>query len=220
LREQLQRGAAGRGTELFAFDVLHGLDRAIGLGDQHERRPVVDLIDHHRLLARLVGGLLDKGIDVAEAGVVGARHDPGNRDGGAFALVERDVEAFGLEVPLLLRHVVPGVDALQLEIEREFDRRRRLSGGRVGAGERQPQACEQACEQRGRAAKAGHGVVLGSGPLAAQLLSKLRAKACLVGLALSHIVPAMAALTSAIRSFAACCGSHCLDFGQRPIRAD
>ena len=71
LREQLQRGGTSGCAELFTFDVLQGLDRPVGLCDQHERRPVVDLIDHQRLFARLVGGLLDNSIDVAEAGIVG-----------------------------------------------------------------------------------------------------------------------------------------------------
>ena len=106
----------------------------------------------YRLLARVVGGLLDNCIDVAKAGIVGARHNPGDRDGRAFALIEDDVEAFGVEVALLLREVVPSVDALKLEIEREFDRCEPLAGGRIGAD-----GCQlQKCEQHGCPVKARH----------------------------------------------------------------
>jgi hypothetical protein len=55
------------------------------------------------------------------------------------------------------------VDALKLEIEREFDRRQRLCEGRICAGDGQAQLASSAAVQRKRVI----GVVLGSGPIAA-----------------------------------------------------
>jgi hypothetical protein len=45
-------------------------------------------------------------------------------------LVDRDVESLGFEITLVARDVVPGVDALELEVEGETDRRERLARGR------------------------------------------------------------------------------------------
>src|SRR5262249_40391111 len=135
-----------------------------------------------------------------------------------FTLIEDDVEPFGIEVALLLREVVPGVDALQLEIEREFDRCRPLAGGRIGARGAQPQNCEQ----RGRPAKARHRFVLRWVQQQHALASKLHAKRCLVGLALSGkaaIASAMVTMITAIPQSVACYGSHCLVFDQRPLGA-
>src|SRR4029077_19900370 len=144
-RKQPQRGAAGRPAEGLAFDIFYGLDRPVRLGDEDERRPAVDLIDHHRLLARLLRGLLDDGIDIAEAGIVRAAHDAGDGGGRALPLVDRDVESLGFEITLVARDVVPGVDALELEVEGETDRRERLARGR-----KRKQGEQAKCRTKGR----------------------------------------------------------------------
>src|SRR5262249_46657641 len=58
------------------------------------------------------------------------------------------------------------------------------------------------------------------GPTSAWPQSKLRAKKCLVGLALSDkaaISSAVVTMMPAIRSLAKCCGGHCLVFDQSPL---
>ena len=134
-REQLERCAARGRAQLLAGDVGNGLDRRLRLHQQREGRLRIDHVDHHgRLGARR--GVLDDGVHVAEACVIGARHDARHGRGRAFALVDGDVEPFGLEVPFVGRPVVPGVDALELPVERELDLLLRGRGR-----ERQHQAC-------------------------------------------------------------------------------
>jgi hypothetical protein len=151
-------------AELLAFDILQGLDWSAGLGDQHEGRTVIDLIDHHRRFARLVGGLLDDGVHVAEAGIVGARHDPRDGRGRAFALVDRHIQAFGFEITLFLRHVIPRVDALMLEVQGKADRCQRLRRCRQGG---QQSASERSCDRSATANFVGHDRLLPCGSRAA-----------------------------------------------------
>src|SRR5205823_114519 len=143
--KQPERGAARRSAERLAFDILHSLNWPIRLGDQDERRPAVDLIDHYRWLARLLRSLLDDRIDVAEPCIVGAAHDAREGCGRPFPLVDGDVEPFGFEVTLLARDVVPGVDALELEVEGETDRREGLARGR-----KHKERDEAKCHAKGR----------------------------------------------------------------------
>ena len=120
-RQELERGAARRRAELLAGQVLERVDRARCLGQQRERRAVVDHVDHQRRVGRLGRRVLDDGVHVAETRVIGARHDARHGRGRAFALVDGDVELLGGKISLLLRPVVPGVDALDLPVERELD---------------------------------------------------------------------------------------------------
>jgi hypothetical protein len=99
--------------------ILERLDRARCLGDERERRLVVDHVDHDRLLARLGSSELDDGVHVPETGVIGAGGDAGHGCGRAGALVDVDVETFGFEVALFLRPEHIGVDALIFPIQGE-----------------------------------------------------------------------------------------------------
>jgi hypothetical protein len=98
--------------------ILERLDRARRLGDQRERRLVVDHVNHDRLLARLGPGELNDGVHVPETGVIGAGGDAGHGRGRAGALVDVDIEAFGFEVALLLGPEHVGMDALVFPIQR------------------------------------------------------------------------------------------------------
>ena len=93
-----------------------------------------------RRLGRLGRGVLDDGVHVAEAGVIGARHDARHGRGRAFALIDGDVELLGGEVALLLRPEIPGVDALELPVEREADLGRLLRGSAGCRQHEQPAA--------------------------------------------------------------------------------
>ncbi|MET3892366.1 hypothetical protein ABIE41_003442 [Bosea sp. OAE506] len=96
---------------------------------------VPDHVDHDRVLARLGRGVLDDGVDVAEAGVIGAAHDAGDSRARALALVDDDVEPLGLVVALVASDEEGGVRALRLPAQGELDRGLlRLDG----AGEGQP----------------------------------------------------------------------------------
>jgi len=60
---------------------------------------------------------------VAEAGVIGARHDVRHGRTGAVALVDHDVEAFFFKEALVLRIEERGVAALRRPSQLELDRR-------------------------------------------------------------------------------------------------
>ena len=122
-RQQPRGRRALRAAERVALEILDGVDAAGLLGDDRERRLVPDHVDHDRRILRLGRGVLDDGVDVAEAGVIGARHDARHRGARALALVDHDVEAFLLEVAVVLGIEERGVAALRLPAQRELDRR-------------------------------------------------------------------------------------------------
>jgi hypothetical protein len=86
------------------------------------------------------------GIDVAEAGIVGAAGDPRHRRRRARTLVELDVEASFLEPALVLGDEEPGLRPLPLPIEDELDLDRIGRLGGAGEGdERWPRRPSSAC---------------------------------------------------------------------------
>jgi hypothetical protein len=115
-----------------ALKILDGVDAAGLLGDDREWRLVPDHVDHDRGVLRLGRSVLDDGVDVAEAGVIGARHDARHRRARALALVDHDVEAFLFEIAIVLGIEEGGVGALRFPAEGKLDRG--LLGTR-GAGE-------------------------------------------------------------------------------------
>ncbi|MFK4628585.1 orotate phosphoribosyltransferase-like protein [Bradyrhizobium elkanii] len=110
-----------------ALEILDRLDAARVLGDDREWRLVPHHVDHDRRILRLGRGVLDDRVDVAEAGVIGARHDARHGRAGALALVDHDVEALLFEVAVVLGVEERGVRALRLPAQRELD------GGVLGA---------------------------------------------------------------------------------------
>ena len=131
-RQQPRGRRALRAAQRMALEILDGVDAAGLLGDDRKRRLVPDHVDHDRRVLRLGRGVLDDGVDVAEAGIIGARHDARYGGAGALALVDHDIEAFLFEIAVVLGIEERGVGALRLPAERELDRR--LLGTR-GAGE-------------------------------------------------------------------------------------
>jgi hypothetical protein len=99
--------------------------------DDRERRAVVD--HEHRLdrRGRVLVAELDQRIDVAEAHVVGAGGNTGDRLQRAGRGIDGDVESLSLVVALVEPDQERCRRALELEVEAEFDRclRRGRSGG-------------------------------------------------------------------------------------------
>ena len=131
-RQQPRRGTAGRRPDGAALEILQRLDRSIGANHQCAGTSVVHLIDHARRLGRLLRGGRDQRVDIAEAGLVIAGHDAGDRCRRAFALVDHDIEPLLLEIALVARDVEPGVYALIFPVEREANLGRRLGKARPG----------------------------------------------------------------------------------------
>ncbi len=140
-RPHADGGAAGLRAHAAAREVGKLTDRAVSAHDRGEGRAVVDLVHHQRLVAGPRDRLLDDRVHVAEARVVGTRHDAADRRGRALALVDGDVQPRLAEPAPLQREVVPGVDALETPVEREADvgqglgldaRRGQRGGGRGG----------------------------------------------------------------------------------------
>ena len=96
----------------------------------------------------MLRGKLDQRVDVAEADVIGAVGNQRHRGARAVALVERDLEAFGLEVTLVLREEEHPLRALVLPVQHQLDLgglRLRRRGERSGKSD-----CRGQCEQRRR----------------------------------------------------------------------
>src|SRR4029077_421716 len=137
---RLRGGAVRRRrAELFAFEIFRRSDAAALAPDDRERRLVVDHEYGLDRRARVGVAELDQRIDVAEAHVVGAGGDAIDRLKRAGRGIDRDVEAFGLEVALVDRDHERGSRALELEVERELDGglllRRDRGGGEQRCGE-------------------------------------------------------------------------------------
>jgi hypothetical protein len=84
-REQAERGVEHRGAELLALEVLWPLDAALLQGIDAERREIVGHEDAEDFLARVLGVVLDGGVHVGEADLVGAGGDPLDGAGRALA---------------------------------------------------------------------------------------------------------------------------------------
>ena len=114
--------SGGGRAELLAFEVLRLADAAALAPDDREGRLVVDHEHGLDRRARIGVAELDQRVDVAEAHVVGARRDAVDRLERAAGGVDGDVEALGLEVALVDRDQERRRRALELAVEREFDR--------------------------------------------------------------------------------------------------
>jgi hypothetical protein len=78
---------------------------------------------------------LNDGVDIAEARVIGTRHDASNGSARALALVDDDVQAFSRVVSFVACNEERGIAPLRFPAEREFD------GGLLGR--RSEHSCKQ-----------------------------------------------------------------------------
>ena len=149
--KQLERAVVDRRAEGHALELpgLHDPGR-LGRRDD-ERRLVVDHVDRDRLLALVLRGKPRDRVDVAESRVVGGTRHLGHRGARPRPLVELDIDAGLLEIPLVVGQEEPRLRALKLPVEDEAN----LERIRCLRGPREP-ACQRAghreAEQRGNPA--------------------------------------------------------------------
>ena len=149
----MREAPPGGAPSFFPLMSLNVLIALSALVRQSEWRLVVDHVDHDGRFARPHRRILNNGIDVTEARIIGARHDACDGRRRAFTLIDTDVELLGGEIALVLRPEIPCVHALELPIEGEAKLRDLLSGCARRRQCKSQRQCSKAARQR-------HGLLL------------------------------------------------------------
>ncbi len=125
-REQPPGGVARRRTELSSLQFLGIRDVAALQGHDGERGVVKDHADGDERLVGVASVELDHRVDVGIAQVIGAARDLAHRVRGPVPSVNRDIQAFLSEVPLVEGHQERRLWPLEHPVEREFELRHGL----------------------------------------------------------------------------------------------